>query len=337
MHTLELAIQHNVWLAWAVLLVAFFVLAKCADIFVDSAVALADRSGIPKLLIGIVLVSLATTAPELAVSMMSAIKGNPEIALGNAIGSVICDDGLALGLAGVVSAAPILVMPAVLKTSGIFLVFVEIVIFAFLITDGTLSRPEGLALVILFAGYVSFLYRMHKSGKLRDEIISEEELEKEKGASLLKLIILFIAGVAGIIIASEFIVDSAQTIAHAFHVPDAIIGLTLIAFGTSIPEAATCVAAARKNEGAIAVGNIIGADILNICWVAGASAVANNLVLGKKELYFMFPFMFVVVGTMLVLLWNGFRLTRAKGITLLAVYTVYLISSILYFPAQALR
>jgi cation:H+ antiporter len=332
LHAIESFIQENSLAAWPVMIVAFFILAKCADVFVDAAVALAHKFSIPKLVIGIVLVSLATTAPELAVSMMSALKGNPEMALGNAIGSVICDDGLALAFAGIIAMAPIAVMPRVLKTSGLFLLFIEIVAFIFVAGDYTLSRIEGVILVVLFAGYIFMLFRQHQKGLLQEDDIEENEnLEK---SSTGRIAVVFILGLAGIIFASEFIVVSATTIARSLSIPESVIALTLVAFGTSIPEVATCITAARKNHGDIAVGNILGADIMNICWVAGASAIANELTLGKKEVFFMFPAMFIIVGIMLLLLWRGYNLTKKKGYTLLALYVIYLITSFALFPPQ---
>ena len=131
---------------------------------------------------------------------------------------------------------------------------------------------------------------------------------------------------------SHFIVTSATSIARFIGIPEAVIALTLVAIGTSIPEIATCVIAARKNEGALAVGNILGADILNICWVAGLSAVANPLTLSTKEIAFMFPSMFIIVGSMLVMLRAGYRLTRLKGSVLLLLYVVYIVSFFFVFP-----
>jgi len=145
------------------------------------------------------------------------------------------------------------------------------------------------------------------------------------------IILIFIAAIAGIIIASDLIVSSATAIAISFGIPESIIALTLVALGTSIPEVATCVVALRKGHGAVAVGNIIGADIMNICWVAGASAVANDLTLGRKEFNFMFPAMFIFITTMLGMLWVGKRLTRRKGIVLLALYAAYTASFFFFF------
>jgi cation:H+ antiporter len=333
MDAIQVAIENNILVAWAVIVVAFVVLAKCADLFVDAAVGVANKLQVPKLVIGIVLVSLATTAPELSVSLMSALRGHPEMALGNAIGSVICDDGLALALAGVISATPILIMPNVLKFSGLFLVFLEVLVFIFVVFDGVLEQWEGVFLVALFAAYMGFLFRQHKKGKFKDGV-DLEQVEAAKQLSMIRLVLFFVVALAGIILASEFIITSATTIARSYRVPEAAIALTLVAFGTSIPEVATCIAAARKKEGAIAVGNILGADIMNICWVAGASSIANDLALGKKEIYFMFPSMFVIVGAMLIMLRVGCNLNRKKGIFLLGLYLVYLVSFIYLFPPQ---
>lgn len=335
MHLINEAISQNMLLAWGVLIVAFFVLSKCADVFVDSSIAMADRFHIPKLVIGIVMVSLATTAPEMSVSLIAAFKGNPEMALGNAIGSVICDDGVALGLAGLLAFTPIVIIPHVFKTSVIFLLLAQVSVFFFIIFDHELNRWEGAVLVAILITYIGFLYHQHKTGKyVQDMDLSEidEGVEKDKQRSLPILILLFILGLLGVIISSDFIVTSATSIAKWMQIPDAVIALTLVALGTSIPEIATCIIAARKNEGAIAVGNILGADILNICWVAGLSAVANPLRLQPKEIYFMFPSMFIIVGAMLIMLRIGYKLTKLKGAILLGLYVIYAISFAIIFP-----
>ena len=312
------------------MIVAFVILAKCASVFVDSSVALANRFRIPKLVVGLVLVSLATTAPELTVSLMAALEGHPEMAFGNAIGSVICDDGLALPLCGLVSATAIPVIPHVLKTSGVFLVFIEILTFVFVIRDYTLDRWEGGVLLLLFVCYMGFLFLQHKSGNLKSDV--EESIHgAPEGIPMRRLVVFFILSLGGIVISSEFIIKSAGAIAVSFGIPASVVAAVLVAFGTSVPEVATCVAAARKGEGALAVGNIIGADIMNICWVAGASAIANPLTLSREALYFMFPWMFVIVGTMLVLLRMGYNLNRKKGLVIFGLYVVYLISFFLRF------
>lgn len=314
----------SVTVAVVVLVVCFAVLAKCADWFVDGAVGIAEHFSVPKMLIGIVLVSMATTAPELAVSVMSAMAGKAEIALGNAIGSVIVDDTLAIGLASVVAAAPIAVDPRLLKTTGLFLIAVDLIAY-WLVWDGGLSRAEGGLLLVLFFVYLAFTYYQQKRSPnptLDDELADIEEAIE--GQSLGSLVLWFMLGLGGVLVASHFIVDAAEAIALAFGISPGMIALTVIAIGTSLPEIATGVAAGRRGHGEIVVGNILGADILNVCWIAGASAVVNPLVVGAKEIHFMMPTMLIVVIAMLVMMRTGYRLRRSEGFVLTALYLGYI-------------
>ncbi len=306
----------NIYIALVVLIVSFTVLAKAADWLVEGAVGLSCILRLPKILIGIIVVGIATTAPELMVSAISAFLGKPEIALGNAIGSIICDDGLALALAALISLSPILVTRNIFKITAVFLIVVDLIAYA-LCWDGTLNRGEGLLLVGLFAAYaiVMIFIKKHQD---------EETVDYRKDAANSKIFILFCLGLIGIFMASRFIVSSAVFIANYFNVPEAIIALGMVAFGTSIPEVATCIAAARKGEGGIAIGNILGADILNICWVAGVSAIVNPLTVGIKLTHFMFPAMLVMVFVMLGLMRINYRLERWKGGLLLGMYILYL-------------
>jgi cation:H+ antiporter len=176
------------------------------------------------------------------------------------------------------------------------------------------------------------MFREHKKGHL---VLDDEETsppEDLKKSSILKISALFFLGLCGIVFASEFIIMSATSIALAMRVPESVVALTLVALGTSIPEVATCVIAARKGHGQIAVGNIIGADILNIAWVAGASSIANDLKLDHKQIFFMFPAMFAIVGVMLLMLRYNHSLTKTKGAILLALYLLYVITTVLVFP-----
>ncbi|MDO9528666.1 MAG: calcium/sodium antiporter [Syntrophales bacterium] len=306
----------NIYIAFLVLIISFTVLARAADWLVEGAVGLSCILRLPKILIGIIVVGVATTAPELMVSATSAFLGKPEIALGNAIGSVICDDGLALSLAVLISLSPILVTRNIFKITAVFLIVVDLVAYA-LCWDGTLDRGEGMLLVGLFAVYaiVMIFIKKHKD---------EEVVSYEKEVANSKIFLMFCFGLIGIFVASRFIVSSAVFIADYFNVPEAIIALGMVAFGTSIPEVATCITAARKGEGGIAVGNILGADILNVCWVAGVSAIVNPLTVGTKLIHFMFPAMLIMVFVMLGLMRINYRLERWKGGLLLGMYILYL-------------
>ena len=326
-------IESSVLAAWVFLAIAFAVLAKCADIFVDSSVSLANRLRLPKLLIGIVLVSIATTAPELSVSLLAAVRGSPEMAMGNAVGSVICNKGLGLALCAVLSVAAIPVMPHVLNTTGVFFLAVSVVAMFFVAFDNTLSRWEGIVLVALFSGYMYFLYRQHKGGAFQEEV-DLEAAEESLHLPIPKLTFLFAIAIAGILLSSNIVITSATKIARSFEIPEAVIALTLVALGTSIPEVATCISAALKGHASLAVGNILGANIINICCVAGGAAILNPLSLERREVLFMFPAMFVIVIATFGFMRAGYRLTRRQGYILLALYAVYVLS---FFAVFAVR
>ena len=185
-------------------------------------------------------------------------------------------------------------------------------------------------LVAAFFIYIAMLFRQHRRGVFNAEDEFEEG-EVHPEFPLRRLAGLFALGLGGILLSSDLIVTSAVTIAHGLGVPDSIVALTLVAFGTSVPEVATCITAARKRHGALAIGNIIGANIMNICWVAGASAIVNPLVLTRREIYFMFPVMFVMTMASLFMLRAGWRLTRRQGFVLLTLYVLYLAASVWVF------
>lgn len=325
MHWASPWIEANILFAWLLLLFSFAVLALCAGCFVEALAGVSCRLRLPKLLVGLGIGAVATTAPEFSVSLLSSIQGRPEIALGNAIGSVICDDGLALGLLGLTSLTAIAIDLRQLRTTGVFLLVVQTLLVWFVAFDATLSRWEGATLLLLFAGYLGVLYRQHRRGDFRTAFELEAALA-QKAATMgkVKMAGFFVVGLAGILVASDSVVLSARAIAVSWGVSDGIIAMTLVALGTSVPEVATCVAAARRGEGALAVGNILGADIMNICWVAGASALANPLTIPAREAAVMLPAMAIMVLTMLGLLRWGYRLTRGKSLVLLALYGIYL-------------
>ena len=313
------------WIAWVVLLVAFFVLAKSADAFVESAVGWATWLRVPKLVIGLILVSFATTAPELSVSVMAARHGNPEMALGNAIGSVICNCGIALGLCGLLSRNPVPVLRRVFLNTAFFLLLACLLLLFFVWRDQVLGRWEGVGLLVVFVAYLGVLFHQYRSGDMQ-ELVVTERIALPRSRSLWYLTGAFVLGLGGVILASRFVVLSAVTLATRLGVPESIIALTLVALGTSVPEVATSVTAAIKGEGALSVGNILGANIMNICWVAGASAIVNPLQISPREMVLMFPALFLIVSSAMVVLYTRESLSRIEGAVLLGGYGLYMVS-----------
>ena len=308
-----------IYLNFAALVVAFAVLFKSASFFVDGASSIARILNVPKLVIGIVLVGLGTTAPEFGVTLIAAIRGSGEIAIGNAIGSVICDDGVALALAAIVAPSVIFVNCRILKVAGLFLISIDVLAYI-LAKNGRLGRIEGLCLVLILCLYYIFVIR----SQWRNRSSAEDTSTQLDRKSLNQPIRLFLLGLIGVALMSFVVVETAVRIAQFFQISEIIIGSTIIAIGTSLPEISTCITAVLKGEGEIAVGDIIGADILNILWIIGVASLVKPIEVDLDIINFSFPFMILIVVVMLLLLRIGCRLTKLKGFILLSLYGLFI-------------
>lgn len=317
-----------VYLYFIILVLSFVFLFKCADFFVTGAVGIARVTEMPKMIVGIVLVGLATTAPEFGVSVQASFLGHPEIALGNAIGSVVCDDGVALALAAILSPAVIFINCRLLKTAAIFLLSIDILAYL-LARNGTVGRAEGVLFVLILSFYFLFIIR-----KRNFHLEKEQQANKDLGAQkvksssrklhrLKKPLLFFTGGIIGVIISSRVVIWASIHIATYFSISETVIGLTIIAIGTSLPEISTCITAALKGEGEIAVGDIIGADILNILWIIGVASIVKPIKVDLEVINFTFPYMILIVTVMLVSMRIGCRLGKIKGIILFGLYILY--------------
>jgi cation:H+ antiporter len=316
-----------IFLYFLAFVVSFAILFKSASLFVEGASGIAQVLNVSKMVVGIVLVGLATTAPEFGVSFVAAIMGQPEIALGNAIGSVICDDGVALALAALLAPAAISVNCRILKSIGWFLIAIDILSYG-LARNGTIGRLEGFCFVLILCVYYGFVLRSQrknvKARKKKEPLPGAQKPPPQKEKEALKrLIVRFSIGLFGVAVTSYLIVWAARNIALHFSISEIIIGSTIVAIGTSLPEISTCITAALKGEGEIAVGNIIGADILNILWIIGVASLANPITVDLDIINFSFPFMILIVVVMLVSMRIGCRIGKIKGLILLALYILY--------------
>lgn len=323
-------IPDNIIVHLLILAAIFFIISKAANFLVDGAVGIAYQLNVPKMVIGVILVGFATTSPEFTVSVLSAVRGFPEIALGNAVGSVIVDDALALALGIVVAPKAIKVDKRSLRLFGLFLIAIDVLAFGLSI-NGVINRWEGLILLAILAAYLVLVIRTeNKKRKVSPAANQELAAHIKKGGIGLQLLRFFI-GVAGVVLASGFLIDSAVFIATFFGASEAVIGLTLVAVGTSIPEIVTCVVAGRRGHGDLALGDIIGADILNVLWIIGAASVANPIRVEQRVIFFAFPWMVGVVVLMLILARWRYTLQRWKGYILISVYLIYITLSIVIF------
>jgi cation:H+ antiporter len=283
------------------------------------------------MLIGIILVSVATSLPELMTSLLAAVQGIPELALGNAVGSIAINEGVALGLAAAVSATPLLADKSTFRICAPVLLLV--IVTAFVMTmDSVLSSGEGGLLFFMYIAYSAIWYFYIRKQRAEDAAEARKapedlvEIEQRVIAmKLSKILLLFLGGLGGVMLGSQFLVTGAEKIALLFGMPPVVVGLTITAIGTSTPEIATCLASALKKESAIGVGNILGSDIFNICCVAGLSAVANPLETTPRVVWFMFPAVLVIVSATLLMLRFRYNLSRMNGVVLLFLYSVYLV------------
>ena len=308
----------------SVLIVSFIVLLFCGHLFVSGAVGIAERNHIPKIIVGTLLVSMGTTLPELAVSVQSAVMGYSNLALGNAIGSVIADDALAFGLAALLAPVPFIVNRKLIKPSALVLLGSGCLLYIFSL-NGTISRLEGIILLAILAIY--FIWFISYARSQRALLLAEKldsHIPKAPQRSNLALGLIFIVGLLGVLAASRGVIWAATGISRLLGISEIIIGLTVVAIGTSLPEVTTCVIAALKNEGDIAAGDIIGADILNILWIVGMSATARPLTAEARTLHFYGGALLVVVGIFLSILLFSKKIRKIHGVVLFSLYILFL-------------
>ena len=300
----------KMWLQGIVLIVSLLVLAWSADRFVDGSCGLARVLGVSPFLIGMLIVGFGTSAPEMLVSAVSAFEGSPDIALGNAYGSNITNVLLILGVAAIVN--PIEVDFSVVKKELPFLAG-TLVLTLFLILDGFISRINAITMLVLFIPIMVI------SSLGKKEETSEEESKKE---SLPKSIFWIIFGLALLVGSSRALVWAAKDIALALGVSELIIGLTIVALGTSLPELAASVSAARKNEHGVAFGNVVGSNLFNTMCVVGIAAAITPVTVDPKILTRDLPATAIVT---LFLFIFGIRrkIDRVSGVLLVAIYIVY--------------
>lgn len=306
----------------AAIIVGLLLLIWSADRFVDGAAATARHFGMPQLLIGIVIIGFGTSAPEMIVSALSALNGNPGIALGNAYGSNITNIGLILGLTALV--LPLAVNSQVLKQELPILIFVT-ALSAFLIMDGDVLRLDAwilLGIFFIYMGWTIFTGLRNRDDSLVHDV--KEELQEQEYMSLAKALMWVVIGLALLMGSSQLLVWGAVEIARYFGVSDLVVGLTIVAVGTSLPELASSIAAARKNEVDLAVGNIIGSNLFNTLAVVGLAGAIAPMQIEQEVFTRDMPVMSVLTVLLLVF---GFgkkgQINRVKGLILLLAYIGY--------------
>lgn len=298
--------------------VGLVLIIKGGDWFVDSAVFIANLTGIPKFIIGATIVSVATTLPELTVSVTGVIDGELDLAVGNAVGSVTANIGLIMGIS-------LVCMPAVIKRSQFWikgtLMSAAALLLWVLCKDGTLHMLPSFALFVLLAVYVWDNIRDAKNdvGSDEREVVDKKDLPKQ--------IVMFIIGIAAIVVGSKLLIEYGSEIALLLGVPSAIIGVTMVAIGTSLPELITTLTAIRKKESSMSIGNIVGANIIDLAMILPICSVVSDgkLTIAEQSYALDMPICFAMtLIAVLPPLIKG-KLYRWQGILMLALYAVYVV------------
>lgn len=312
------------WIEFLLVIIGFVMLVYGGDLLVDNASDIARYFGLSELVIGLTIVAFGTSAPELMVSLSASFRGLNDFVFGNIFGSNIINIFVGLGLAGVF--LPLQVKRSTVKFEIPFLVTISIILtlllndhFFDLKQDNVLSLRDGLILVLLFSVFLGYTYRLSKYEK-------EEEDLHEKPKSILMPLLLFILGCGFLKYGSDFVVENSEIIGKAYHVSDAIMGLTVLALGTSLPELVVSISAVRKGRTDIAIGGMVGSNIFNILLVLGISSIIApipysvnlNQDLAFLNLAALLLFFFIFFG-------RKHLLSRRSSIFMLVLYTIYAI------------
>ena len=301
----------NIILQLALLTVGFVMLVKGSDWFVDGAASIAAKFRIPQIIIGLTIVAMGTSAPEAAVSITAASAGSADITVGNIVGSNILNVLIILGLSAAIIAVPI--GKSTQKVDAPFMIGIS-AIFLWLGWDGTITRLDGVILLVLFVSYIGYM--------IWSALHSDEEPEEIKDMKIWQMILATVGGLALVVWGADVAVDAATELATIFGMSERFIGLTVVALGTSLPELFTSVTAARKGNADIAIGNIVGSNIFNILFVVGLSSMIIDVPFAAN-----FRIDMAVAIAAPLFMWlasmKGMKLVRWHGIVMLLGYVAY--------------
>ena len=298
-----------------ILLVGFLLLVKGADWFVEGAAGIAKKLGIPQLIIGLTIVAMGTSMPEAAVSITAALQENAGITIGNIVGSNILNILIILGVTALIT--NVAIQTSTLYYEIPYMIAITIVLMIFGITGGEISFIEGIIFWLLFIVFLGYLFVMSKKG-------NSQENEEVKDIPVWKCILFMLVGGVMVVKGSDFAVSGASAIARFFGMSERFIGLTIVAFGTSLPELVTSVTAAKKGNAGIAIGNIVGSNIFNILFVIGTTALICTVPFESK--FIIDTIIAIASGAVLWLgTYKNRELRKPCGIVMLLGYAAYFI------------
>ncbi len=310
---------------YLLLLIGFVLLVKGADVFVTGAGSVAKKFKISDLIIGLTVVAFGTSAPEIAVSTVASINGQNAMAISNILGSNIFNLLVVLGVCAIIN--PIHVETKILKKEFPFAIVTQILLVIMLadafLKNGSLnvlSRGDGIILLLGFSLFMLTIIKSSTSGEDVEEI--SEEVEEIKEVSTISSIIMIVAGLAAVVFGGDLVVNSATEIAYSFGVSEALIGLTIVAMGTSLPELVTSIVACRKGSSDMALGNVIGSNIFNVLLTLGICSTISPIAV---DVISIIDAIIVLIFSIIVIFMaaTGRKITKVEGFTMLAIFAVY--------------
>lgn len=308
--------------AVVLLIIGFAFLVKGADAFVEGSSSIAKHFQVPSLIIGMTIVAMGTSLPETAVSVTASIAGSNALAVSNAVGSNIFNLMVVIGVCAVLT--PVAVQKSSLKIDIPFSIVCALLLLVLGHDRMMLTRVNGLILIVLFAFFILYMIRSAQHSMNNEDSEFAAEAADMKVMSVPKSLIFIVVGIAGITLGSDWVVDGAKTIASAFGISENLIGLTIVAFGTSLPELMTSIVAARKNEVDMALGNAVGSNIFNILMVLGIASALSPIAFIQEniiDIIILVGFSFIVW----LMAWTKHRLNKIEGLAMILLYAGYVV------------
>lgn len=314
------------WMSYAILVAGFVFLTKGADFFVEGAAAVAKRLKVPAFIIGMTIVAMGTSAPECAVSVTAALKDNNQLAVSNAVGSNIFNLMVVCGACALV--VPLAVKTSVLKREFPFSIFVAVLLLAAGMAGMEIGRGDGILLLAVCMVFLYWMVRTAIKARSQQENVQKEQQggadEDLRDLSAMRCIIYIIGGLAAIVLGGDWVVDGASVIAKSFGMSQNLIGLTVVAFGTSLPELVTSFTAARKNQSDMALGNVIGSNIFNVLLILGIAAAISPMTFNMENGIDTVILIFMSIEVYFFSR-KDHDIRRSEGIIMLAEYAAYMV------------
>ncbi|MCC8030026.1 MAG: calcium/sodium antiporter [Lachnospiraceae bacterium] len=306
-------------IAYIILVVGFVFLIKGADFFVDGAASIAQKLKVPGLIIGMTVVAMGTSAPECAVSITASVRGSNGMAISNVIGSNVFNLLVVCGMCALFS--PLVIKKNTLRREFPFSILAAAILLVLGAVGMSVNRVEGVILLIVFAFFLAWMVLSARKVMGREHEAVPAEM---KELSNTRCLLYVIGGIAGIVAGGQMVVNSAETIALRFGMSETLVGLTICSIGTSLPELVTSIAAARKNQVDLALGNVIGSNIFNILLVGGLATAISPIAVTRSNLADL-GFLIAVSAYILLLVWKRQELRWGGGISMLSIYAAYMV------------